>query len=525
MELNGQNFLGRDRSRQGEKQFQATNPSNGEKLLPFYFEATQDEIDKAVQKAAVAFPRYRKLNGETRALLLLQIGEEIMKLGEPLIARCCRETGLPDARITGERGRTVNQLGLFAGMLKEGSWVDARIDTADPGRKPAPKPDIRSMHIALGPVGIFGASNFPIAFSVAGGDTASALAAGCTVVVKAHPAHPGTCEMVAGAIHKAIERMKLPDGIFSMVQGASAEVGISLVRHPGIKAIGFTGSSAGGKALFDVAASRPEPIPVFAEMGSVNPVFILPGIMAEKGAEIAEGLAASVTLGSGQFCTNPGLFITEGTGEGDRFRQDVGEKIKKINAGIMLTSGISKACEQGILTLEKQRGVKILAKGAESGGFNAGTPYVLLVSSENFITNDLLEKEVFGPSTLAVTAAGKDDLVRIAEKMQGNLTATIYGNDQDLENYAELISVLENKVGRLIINGFPTGVEVCHSMVHGGPFPTTTDARSTSVGTAAIYRFARRVCYQNFPDRMLPDELKEKNPLGIWRLYNGEWKK
>jgi NADP-dependent aldehyde dehydrogenase len=525
MELNGQNFLGKERSRQGHKQYQATNPSKGEKLLPFFFEATQEEVDKAVQKAAVAFPQYRKLSGEARALFLLQIGEEIMNLGDQLISRCCSETGLPEARITGERGRTVNQLKLFASMLKEGSWVDARIDIADPGRKPAPKPDIRSMHIALGPVGIFGASNFPLAFSVAGGDTASALAAGCTVVVKAHPAHPGTCELVACAIHKAIEKMKLPDGIFSMVQGWSAEVGMSLVRHSGIKAIGFTGSSRAGKALFDAAAHRPEPIPVFAEMGSVNPVFILPGIMAEKGAEIAEGLAASVTLGSGQFCTNPGLFFTEGTEEGGRFRQSVGDKIQKISAGNMLTSEIRKAYEQGIMILEKQPGVKILAKGIESGGSNAGAPYVLQVSSENFITNDLLEEEVFGPSTLAVTAAGKDDMVRIAEKIKGNLTATLYGNEQDLNDYAELISVLENKVGRVIINGFPTGVEVCHSMVHGGPFPATTDARSTSVGTAAIYRFARRVCYQNFPDRMLPDELKEKNPLGIWRLYNGEWKK
>ena len=524
MELTGENFIGNDRSRQGDIIYQAVDPASEEKLLPYYFEATSVEVDQAVQKAESAFQNYRKKSGNDKAIFLEQIGDEIMQLGDKLIERCCRETGLPEARINGERTRTVNQLKLFAGLLKEGSWVDARIDTADPQRRPAPKPDIRSMQIGLGPVAIFGASNFPLAFSVVGGDTVSALAAGCTVVIKAHPAHPGTCEMIAGCVIKAVKKLNFPDGTFSMLQGLSPQVGMKMVNHPLIWAVGFTGSFKGGKAIFDAAVRRPDPIPVYAEMGSVNPVFVLPVALAEKSNEIADGLAASVTLGVGQFCTNPGIFVIEGTEEGPRFLQNVADNIKKIYSGNMLTSAICQSYQTGIRKLGNEAGVTILAQGIEGDKVNQGSPYLFQVSSENFLSNDCLEEEIFGPSTLAVTAGNKSDLIRVARKLKGHLTATIYATEKDLENYAELVSILERKAGRLIINGFPTGVEVCHSMVHGGPFPATTDSRTTSVGTAAIHRFTRPVCYQDFPDHLLPKELKENNPLQIWRLFNGERK-
>ena len=523
--LTGKNFIGNELSGAGKEKFQAVNPVTSDKLQPEYFEATDEEIDRAIEKAEEAFRIYRKVSGKARAQFLETIGDEIMNLGDELVERSCAETGLPAARITGERGRTVNQLKLFASLLKEGSWVNARIDTADPERKPAPKPDIRSLQIALGPVGIFGASNFPLAFSVAGGDTASALAAGCSVVVKAHPAHPGTCEMIATAISTAVKKSGMPDGVFSMVGGTSQRVGLRIVTHPFIKAIGFTGSFRGGKALFDAAAGRSEPIPVFAEMGSVNPVFILPRAMKEKKDEIAEGLAASVTLGVGQFCTNPGIFVSENSGAGNEFRSAVGESLKKINPGHMLTAGISHAYREGINKLGSQPGVQIMARGGSSTETAGGIPHLFQVSSKDFNKNELLEKEVFGPSTLAVTSENKEDIIRIAEKIGGNLTATLYATEEDLKEYDELVSVLERKAGRLIINGFPTGVEVCHSMIHGGPFPATTDSRSTSVGTTAIYRFTRPVSYQNFPDHLLPDELKKENPLKIMRLVNGNFER
>jgi alpha-ketoglutaric semialdehyde dehydrogenase len=525
LELTGKNFIGNDQSGLGDLTFQSVDPSTGEKMQPLFSEATLSEVDTAVQLAESAFQQYRKKSGREKAGLLRQMGEEIMSLGDALIRRCCQETGLPETRITGERARTVNQLKLFADLLEEGSWVNARIDTADPERQPVPKPDVRSQQIALGPVGIFGASNFPLAFSVAGGDSASALAAGCTIVVKAHPAHPGTCEMVGNAIQKALHKTKMPDGTFSMVHGHSVEVGLHIVKHPFIKAIGFTGSFKGGKAIYDAAVRRPFPIPVFAEMGSVNPVFILPGAMAEKKGIIAEGLAASVTLGVGQFCTNPGVVVYENSEEGSRFQENLAEQIKRFETGIMLTNRIQQSYQTGINNLKKQKGVKILAEGLKKDSITGGTPYFLQVDSRNFLLNKQLEEEVFGPSTLAITAENKSDLIEVAHKLKGHLTATLYATEEDLKKYADLLSIMERKVGRLIINGFPTGVEVCHAMIHGGPFPATTDSRTTSVGTNAIYRFTRPVSYQNFPDHLLPIELKEENPLKIWRLYNGEYRK
>ncbi len=523
MTLKGLNFIGATPSGKGRQTFQAANPATGAYLLPDFVEATPEEVDAAVQKAAAAFAEYRLKSGAEKALFLDAIAEEILALGPDLIGRCCAETGLPEARITGERGRTTGQLQLFARLLREGSWVDARIDTAQPDRQPLPRPDIRSMQRALGPVAVFGASNFPLAFSVAGGDTASALAAGCPVVVKAHPSHPGTCELIARAILAAAQKAGMPDGVFSMVHGTATAVGLGLVSHPLLRAVGFTGSFRGGKALFDAAAQRPSPIPVYAEMGSVNPVFILPEALKERGETIANGLAASVTLGVGQFCTNPGVVVLQDTGEAAAFRQALAGAIGAVPAGVMLNTGIHRSYEQGMETLSRQPGVRIVTEGQAAEGPNRAIPRLLGAAAADFIQNTRLEEEVFGPCTLAVLARDKTELLALANNLSGHLTASVFGTAADFAAYGELLAVLEQKAGRLILNGYPTGVEVCPAMVHGGPFPATTDSRSTSVGTAAILRFSRPVCYQNFPEELLPAELQNGNPLGIRRLVDGDW--
>jgi len=523
MKITGQNFLGSQRSGKGDRRFSAINPETSTKLSPDFLEASEEEVHTAIVKAHEAFKEYRQIDGLRRAEFLECIADEIENLGGDLIQRCCAETGLPEARITGERARTTNQLRLFSSVLREGSWVQARIDTGDPSRTPIPKPDLRNMQIALGPVGIFGASNFPLAFSVAGGDTASALAAGCTVVIKAHWAHPGTSEMIGSAILKAIQECAMPDGTFSMVHGKSVDVGMAIVNHPNIKAIGFTGSFAGGKAIFDAAARRTEPIPVYAEMGSVNPVFILPGAMRSRGNEIASGLASSISLGVGQFCTNPGVVITEGTELSENFYGELANNIAGIEAGIMLTDAIHKAYDEKRNKLMHEPGVKELARGRSSVKSGEGEVALFQVNSVEFLENNHLEEEVFGPSSLMVSGNTKEDLLSVASKIGGHLTASVFAEEDELEDYRDLILLLEQKVGRLIINGFPTGVEVSHAMNHGGPFPATTNDRTTSVGTTAMYRFTRPVCYQNFPDRLLPEELKEKNPRNIWRLLDGEW--
>lgn len=505
--------------------FFAVNPATGEPMEPAFHDATPDEINAAIQKASTAFPIYRNKSGAEKADFLEAIGEAIVALGDTLIARAGEESGLPQTRLIGERGRTVGQLKLFAGLLREGSWVDARIDTPLPERTPLPRPDIRSLQKALGPVGVFGASNFPLAFSVAGGDTVSALAAGCPVIFKAHPAHPGTCQMVGAAIQAAMQQTGMPDGVFSLVQGRSTDVGRAIARHPSIKAIGFTGSFAGGKALFDEANKRPYPIPVYAEMGSTNPVFILPQILRENGAKLAQELAASMTLGVGQFCTSPGLVFLQQSADEVKFRDDLAQTVRELPSGVMLTEGIRSGYQKGIEKLSGSAGVRVLATGKNEGEGSRGIPQVLHATAALFLSDPVLEEEVFGPSTLAVTADDKAQLLEAAAQLGGHLTATILGTDADLKEYADLIGILEQKVGRLLINGYPTGVEVCHAMVHGGPFPATTDSRTTSVGTLAIHRFTRPVCYQNFPDSLLPTELKEANPLGIWRLVNGERQK
>lgn len=506
--------------------FVAINPATGENLPGEFTESTEQEVDQACQRAAEAFPTYRKASGEVKAQLLERIADEIMALGPDLLQRAHEETALPLARLTGERGRTTGQLRLFAQYLREGSWVDARIDPALPDRQPLPRPDLRQMLIPLGPVGIFGASNFPLAFSVAGGDTASALAAGCPVVVKAHPAHPGTSAMVGQAIQKAVAACGLPEGVFSIVQGAGTAVGMAIVQHPLIKAVGFTGSFRGGKALYDAAVRRPEPIPVYAEMGSTNPVFFLPGIVKEKGPGLAKAYVDSVTLGVGQFCTNPGLAVIRQSEEGETFLAQARQAMTQAPPAPMLTQGIHRAYTSG---LEKLSALPHMLETSRTEtiveGYAHGHPALLATTADAFIEHPELAEEVFGPSSVMILADTKEEMLTIARNLEGHLTATVHGTPEELADFADLLEILEQKVGRLLINGFPTGVEVSHAMNHGGPYPATTDVRSTSVGTNAIQRFARPICYQNYPDSLLPDALKVANPLQIWRLVDGEWQK
>ncbi len=525
MIVTGQNIIGSEFSAAGNNEFYGIDPATGQPLPVAFTEATDVEIEEACRRAEAAFEIYRRKSGAERAAFLEAIADEIMALGDELIERCRQETALPAGRLTGERGRTVGQLRLFAGVLREGSWVGARIDPALPERQPLPRPDIRQMQIALGPVGIFGASNFPLAFSVAGGDTASALAAGCTIVVKGHPAHPGTSELVGRAIVAAAQRTGMPAGVFSLLQGPSPHVGMGIVKHPLIKAIGFTGSFHGGKALFDAANQRPEPIPVYAEMGSTNPVFILPGALRERAASLATGLRNSVTLGVGQFCTNPGLTILAEERSAASFLQALREEIAAAPSATMLTEGIHRSYERGLSGLRERAEVEFIAEGKREDGGGQGVPFAAKTTAAHFLKNRDLEKELFGPSTLLIAAGAREEILAIARRLEGHLTATLHGTEQDLKEYADLVAILERKVGRLIINGFPTGVEVSHAMVHGGPFPATTDARMTSVGTAAITRFTRPVCYQDFPAYLLPEALRDDNPLNIWRMVDGEWRK
>lgn len=506
--------------------FTAINPATLEPLEPTYHEATIAEIDEAVRQAEAAFEIYRKTTGKARAAFLRAVATEIDNLGDALVERATAETALPAARIIGERARTTGQLKMFASLIEEGSWVDARIDHADPKRTPLPKPDLRRMLIPLGPVTVFGASNFPLAFSTAGGDTASALAAGCSVVVKGHPSHPGTSELVAGAIQKAIASTKMPAGVFSLLQGRSPEMSLALVRHPMITAVGFTGSLRAGRAIFDAAAARPHPIPVYAEMGSVNPVFILPGAMKMRGAAIAEGLKNSVTLGVGQFCTNPGVVVAAGGDSTNAFITELANHISKCATGTMLNENIGRTFASGVKKLSGTSGVTGVAKSEAAASLAShATAAVFATTAERFAADASLREELFGPATLIVTGKSPDDLRLAATALEGQLTATIIADDSELPEYQWLVDLLQRKVGRLIINGYPTGVEVCPSIHHGGPYPATTDSRSTSVGTAAIERFARPICYQDFPQNLLPPELQDANPLRIWRLVDNQFMK
>ncbi len=523
MNLHGQNFVG-DQLRAGNGEtFRAVNPLGAAPLEPVFFAAGEKEISDAMALAEAAFESFRETTGEQRAAFLERIADEIMTLGGDLIARANQETGLPESRLTGERARTVNQLKMFAQIVREGSWVDARIDPAMPGRQPLPRPDLRRMLIPLGPAVVFGASNFPFAYSVAGGDTASALATGSPVVVKAHERHPGTSELVATAIRRAVVVCDLPPGVFSMLHGLGKSVGIALVKHPSARAVGFTGSRIAGRALFDAAAARPDPIPVFAEMSSLNPVFILPGALRERGAKIAEGLKNSVTLGAGQFCTKPGLVFGLQDAAFEQFQNALAQALESIAPTTMLHAGICDAYHRGLAHVAQVNGVKLLARSRENPdrAKTQGEAVLARTDLNHFREHPELAEEIFGPFSILISAPTLAELEAVARNLEGQLTATVHGTPDDLQQSKRLLRILECKAGRLIINGFPTGVEVCPAMNHGGPYPATTDVRFTSVGTAALHRFVRPICYQDFPASLLPEALQNENPSGIYRLVNG----
>jgi alpha-ketoglutaric semialdehyde dehydrogenase len=502
--------------------FTGMNPATGQPLEPKFFSAGAEDLDRAAALAQSAFPVYSHLSGKDKGAFLRRIAAAIEAGARAIIQRAHLETALPEARLQGELARTCNQLRLFAEVVEEGSWVDARIDSADPGRKPLPKPSISSMHKALGPVAVFGASNFPLAFSVAGGDTASALGAGNPVIVKAHPAHPGTSALVGQAVRESVQASGLPEGVFSLLFDAGVEVGVQLVKHPAIKAVAFTGSFAGGTALMKLAAARPEPIPCYSEMGSVNPVFVLPGALKQRGAAVATGLQASFTLGGGQMCTKPGLVLVPRQDGTPAFLKELGDKVSTTPSQTLLTKAIADRYNSAVKG--RTSDANVFAEGAIADDSAAATVQASLFVADyrDLMEHEDLAQEIFGPTTVVVGYQDRKQLLAVAEQLEGHLTATVHADESELADYADLIDILSRKAGRLILNGYPTGVEVCNAMVHGGPFPATSDGRSTSVGPQAIYRFTRLVCYQSFPDVALPDELKSTNPLGIMRMIDGD---
>lgn len=470
-----------------------------------FSEATADDVQRACQAAEDAFGPYSATSRAKRSEFLNRIADEIEARGDELTEIGSQETALPEARLQGERGRTTGQLRLFAAHILEGDYLDKRHDEALPDRAPLPRPELFLLQKAVGPVAVFGASNFPLAFSTAGGDTASALAAGCPVVVKGHPAHPGTGEIVAQAIDAAVKACDMPAGTFGFLQGTTYELGQSLVQNPLIKAVGFTGSLRGGRALFDLCAQRPEPIPFFGELGSVNPVFLLPDAMKKRAEAIGEGWAGSLTMGVGQFCTNPGIVVVEEGPDATRFADSAVQALKTVDAQTMLTGGIAAACREGQSRLAGVDGVETLLASQSSN--RAATVSVHRTSAETFLANHVLQEEVFGPVGLIVIVSDAEDMKAVAEAFEGQLTATIHMEPGDTERARDLLPLLERRSGRILVNGFPTGVEVAGAMVHGGPYPASTNFGATSVGTMAIRRWLRPVSYQNFPEALLPDEL------------------
>ena len=492
-------------------------------MEPKFISACPEDVARAAQLASEAAPVWAKLPGATRAKFLGLIAEKIEGRSELLVARAMLETGLAEPRLRGELARTAGQLRLYGAAAARGDWVDPRIETAQPERQPLPKPDHRSMLRPLGPVVVFGSSNFPFAYSVAGGDTASAFAAGCPVIVKAHPAHPGTSELVGRLILHAVRECGLPEGTFSLLFDAGFEIGQALVQHPAVKAVGFTGSLRGGRALMDLAAARPEPIPVYAEMGSINPVFILPGAIAERAAAIVEGLYASSLVGVGQFCTNPGLIVLQHSAPAQQLVKLLADRLAATLEGVMLTPGIRKNFVSHTAARAHQVGVKVLAQGHAVSVCSAA-PVWFETDAKTFLGNAALSEEIFGPSSLVVWCDNRAEMLQVARQLEGSLTATLHAGVGEAKSHADLLDLLAVHAGRLVMNGYPTGVEVSHAMVHSGPYPAASDGgRSTSVGTRALLRWARLVCYQGFPDELLPPELQNANPLGLKRLVNGEW--
>ncbi|TCS35739.1 NADP-dependent aldehyde dehydrogenase [Paucimonas lemoignei] len=514
----GHNYIDGQRSAKGSITLQSLAAASGEAHPAAFYEATDAEVDAAVAAAVAAYPRYRKVPAEKRAAFLEAVADEIDALGDEFVTEVVRESGLPTGRIVGERSRTSGQMRLFAKVLRRGDFHGARIDRALPDRQPFARPDLRQVKMGIGPVAVFGASNFPLAFSVAGGDTAAALAAGCPVVVKAHTGHMVTSEQVADAIERAVARCGMPAGVFNMIYGVN--VGARLVKADGIQAVGFTGSLKGGRALCDMAAARPQSIPVFAEMSSVNPVILLPQALKNRGAKIAGELAASVTMGCGQFCTNPGLVIGVRSPEMSEFVGQLKKAMASQTPQTMLTAATHANYSAGINRLRQLPGIEVLVTGDATG--QQAAPHLFKANAALLLDPAApLEDEVFGPATVVVELADREQLLAFAARMHGQLTATLQAERDDLLAHQDVIECLEQKVGRLLFNGYPTGVEVCDAMVHGGPYPATSDARGTSVGSLAIDRFLRPVCYQNYPDELLPPALQNANPLGLLRLVDG----
>jgi NADP-dependent aldehyde dehydrogenase len=521
-ELTGRSLVGASDVDPEGGTFRAVDPVSGDLLEPAYGEAGPAEVDRAADLAWDAFATYRRTEPEVRAAFLESIAANVEALGSELAERVSAETGLPAGRVAGETARTVGQLRLFASVVRDGGWRGVRVDPALPDRTPLPRPDLRQRAVPLGPVAVFGASNFPLAFSVAGGDTASALAAGCPVIVKGHPAHPGTSELVGRAIRAAVHEHGLPEGTFSLLHGTTHELGTALVAHPHVRAVGFTGSRGGGLALVDVAARREVPIPVYAEMSAVNPVFVLPGAVAARGEATAQAYVTSVTGSAGQLCTKPGLlFVLEGEGV-DAFVDAAAEALRGVPATPMLTGGIAAAYRRGADEHAAVDGVATAAEGGRSDDVACGGVASLLVTTgERFLAEPRLSAEVFGPASLVVRVADEDELLRVARHLEGQLTATVHLEDGDERVAGRLLDELELVAGRLLVNGWPTGVDVGHTMVHGGPFPATSAPATTSVGSRAIERWIRPVAYQDVPESLLPPELRSDNPYGVPRLVDG----
>lgn len=520
--ITGKNYIGFSQSAKGTKTYKTFNPQLNIENKHVFVEATSEEINEAATLASEAFKTYRTISGNKKADFLNAIADEILALDDELIQTYCSESGLPEGRAKSERGRTIFQLRSFADLVKDGSWVEASIDTAIPNREPIPKPDLRKMFIPFGPVVVFGASNFPLAYSTAGGDTAAALAAGCPVIVKSHPMHSGTGELVASAIIKAAQKTGMPNGVFSNLNSGGIEVGVQLVQHPQVKAVGFTGSIKGGRSLLDLASKREEPIPVFAEMGSINPVVILPEALNNRSESLAKTYAGSITLGSGQFCTNPGLLLGNKGKSLTNFIQNLSNEIIKIEPSCMLHPNIIGAYENNKQKALSQSKISVVADFATEVKTNYARQTITTVEGKTFLENPALHQEVFGPYSLVVQCENANQLQTIISKLEGQLTGTLIGDHDEVSNYPEIVSALQNRVGRLIFNGVPTGVEVCPSMVHGGPYPASTDSRFTAVGIHSIKRWVRPFSYQDWPNALLPNELKNENPLEIIRLVNNK---
>ncbi|MBD1555800.1 aldehyde dehydrogenase (NADP(+)) [Vibrio sp. S9_S30] len=522
MILTGKMTIGSKKIMGDQKVIHGINPNTNEALEPPYFGANETQLSQACELANQAFTLYRKTTAEHKADFLQAIGEEVMALGHHLIERAMQETGLPQARLEGERGRTVSQLHLFADNLRKGLTFIPKFDSAIPERAPLPRPDMRLTYLPLGPVAVFGASNFPLAFSVVGGDTASALAAGCPVIVKAHSAHPGTSELVANAVTQAAKRCDMPEGVFSMLFGSGHLIGQGLVSHPAIKAVGFTGSRAGGMAIMATAQQRPEPIPVYAEMSSINPVILMPSALQGNHDTLAQGFCASLQMGAGQFCTNPGLLLAIDGPELDAFLTKSAEIINSAFSQTMLTPSIYAAYQNGVGALVEHSAITMVSEGEVSGHHNQCTPYLFSTSADTFLQEAQARDEIFGSCALVVRCHHLEQLLTVIDALEGQLTGTIHtGSNDSNHDIQEVLDHLELKVGRVLFNGFPTGVEVSHAMVHGGPFPATSDSRSTSVGSCAIERFLRPVCYQNVPESLLPDPISE--PSSGLTLVDGHY--